>query len=69
MKDRDLAETWAISIIAVIMYALYIYVVGPLGIWLVLDPFGVTVDYMGRVSIAFGLSLLSTSISSSNNKK
>lgn len=69
MKDRNLAETWAISIIAVIMYVLYIYVVGPLGIWLVLDPFGVTVDYMGRVSITFGLSLLSTSISSSNNKK
>lgn len=69
MKDRDLAETWAILIIAVIMYAIYIYVVGPLGIWLVLNPFGVTVDYMGRVSIAFGLSLLSTSISSSNNKK
>lgn len=69
MKDRDLAETWAISIIAVIMYALYIYVVGPLGIWLVLDPFGVTVDYMGRVSIVFGLSLLSASISSSNNRK
>lgn len=67
MNDRELAESWAILLVAVVLYVFYIFVVGPLGVSLVLNPLGVYLEYMGRVSITFGLSLLSFSFKSSNN--
>lgn len=69
MNEKSLGETWTILIVAVIIYLIYLFGFGPLGVWLILNPFGITVSYMGRVSISVGISLLSSVFSSSNSSK
>lgn len=63
MEERSLAELLLDLMIAVIVFAMYLYIITPLAIWLILDPFGIAIDYMGRVSIGLGLSLLRGSVS------
>lgn len=69
MNEKSLGETWTILIVAVIIYLIYLFGFGPLGVWLILNPLGVTVNYMGRVSISVGFSLLSSVFSSSSSSK
>lgn len=69
MNEKSLGETWTILIVAVIIYLIYLFGLGPLGVWLILNPLGVTVNYMGRVSISVGFSLLSSVFSSSSSSK
>lgn len=68
MEKNNLAESLALLILALILYSVYLFLIAPLAVWLVLSPLGVSVGYMGRVSIGLGLSLLTSSISSSSKK-
>lgn len=67
MNEKSLGEAWAILIVAVIMYLIYLFGIGPLGVWLILNPLGISVGYMGRVSMSLGISAISVTFSSNNN--
>lgn len=68
MEENNLAESLALLILVVILYSVYLFLIAPLAVWLILSPLGVSVGYMGRVSIGLGMSLLTSSISSSSKK-
>lgn len=41
-----------------LFFIVQLFGIGPLSIWFILNPLGISLTYMGRVSIFFGLALL-----------
>lgn len=69
MDNQKIAEAWAVFIIAIVVFSIYMFGVGPLGLWLIFNPIGITVNYMGRVSMSAGILLIKTSLTSSGSSK
>lgn len=60
--DSEIVEILATAILAIIMALVIVLGVGPLGLYFVFKPFAIVLTYWNKVSISFGLIILSPMI-------